>query len=108
MPVELIAKTDDTLTLANVMSGGQHGTLVLHPGDLISTIFQLEKFDPKWIAAHTQLRLSFKKDSLKWYKDPARAARANATPDQADLAQEPRVHRRPTPGLVLLLSLIHI
>ena len=72
LPVQILSRSDDTLVLKNVKSKGMHGVLVMHPTkDLVETIFHRERFAPKWIAAHTQVRLKFKTGSLHWYKSEA-------------------------------------
>lgn len=64
-PVEEIERSENTLIVKNVSHNSGFVVAKINLDDIQDAIFQLEKFPPEWLAAHTQLRIRFKSESVK-------------------------------------------
>jgi hypothetical protein len=79
VPLEVIAAADpDIRYIANVSHDGDFWVGMFHEMDAIESIsFQVERFPPEWIAAHTELRFNLKAGkSVRLFSqtDPLKAA----------------------------------
>ncbi|MEO0445277.1 MAG: DUF4105 domain-containing protein [Verrucomicrobiota bacterium] len=67
-------------------SGRQvHGVAVVPLRQARDLIFQMERFPPERIAAHTQVRVSFPRRSIKWYASPGDLTRGKIGDRLSDL-----------------------
>lgn len=68
-PIELVEKNNQILVLNQFQHNNEFVTASVDLSDIQDAIFQLEKFPPEWLAAHTQLRIRFKTPSVQLFKN---------------------------------------